>query len=286
MNARDSRGRSGECLPDNPAAGLRLRLDGVSQIYQAGTPFAAEALQDVTLTVEPGDRLAIAGPVGSGKSTLLSILSGVEPAAAGRVWHGEKEITRRHPPAPGSIGLAFQSPENCLFEKSVFDDVAFAPRRQGLSDEALRRRVDFALTTVGLEMETFGPRNPFSLSMGEQRRVALAGVLAMKPRALLLDEPTAHLDPATRRELIDRLRRLNEESGVTLVMVGHDMDELARFASRVVIIDGWAQSSRRRGECDPDRYGAPGKTQPRCSRNRGAMCSPVRGGRFTGGAGA
>jgi len=217
--------------------GLHLELDQVSLTYQSGTPFAHEALHEVSLTVEPGERLAIAGPVGSGKSTLLSILAGVEPLTSGGVRHDGREITAKQTPPPGSIGLAFQAPENCLFEKTVRDDVSFAPRTLGLSEQEVKSRTEDAMQVTGLDPSRFGKRNPFSLSSGEQRRAALAGVLAMKPKALLLDEPTAYLDPATRRELMARLVGLNRETGVTMVMVGHDMDELASFASRVIIID-------------------------------------------------
>lgn len=218
--------------------GSRLELDRVSLTYNAGTPFAAAALSEVSLDVAAGERLAIAGPVGSGKSTLLAVLAGVEPPDSGRVIHEGLEVTSRSQPPAGSIGLTFQSPENCLFDKTVLDDVAFSPRRQGLDEQEVNTRVTEALAATGMQLEQFGHRSPFSLSTGEQRRVALAGVLAMEPRALLLDEPTAHLDPASRRELIERLVTLNGKTGVTMVMVGHDMDELARFASRIVIIEG------------------------------------------------
>ncbi|MHB8792662.1 MAG: energy-coupling factor ABC transporter ATP-binding protein [Thermoleophilia bacterium] len=218
--------------------GSRLELDRVSLTYNAGTPFAAAALSEVSLDVAAGERLAIAGPVGSGKSTLLAVLAGVEAPDSGRVIHEGQEVTSRSQPPASSIGLTFQSPENCLFDKSVQDDVAFSPRRQGLDEQEVKTRVTEALAATGMQLEQFGHRSPFSLSTGEQRRVALAGVLAMEPRALLLDEPTAHLDPASRRELIERLVALNGKTGVTMVMVGHDMDELTRFASRIVIIEG------------------------------------------------
>lgn len=227
---------------------MRLELENVSMVYQSGTPFSARALEDVSLTVEPGERLAVAGPVGSGKSTLLAILAGVETPTSGRVIHDTREISRRQTPPPGSIGLAFQSPENCLFEKTVYSDVSFAPRRQGLDGLEVRRRVENALAAVGVDPASMSQRSPFSLSIGEQRRVALAGVLAMEPRALLLDEPTAYLDPAARRDLIRQLVELNEQTGVTMVMVGHDMDELARFAGRLVIIDGGRKVAEGRAE--------------------------------------
>ena len=227
---------AGDPEPKAPR-GLRLELDRVSFTYQAGTPFASPALQEISLTVEPGERLGIAGPVGSGKSTLLDAMAGIDAPASGRVLHDGREITSKNPALPGSIGLAFQSPENCLFEKTVFDDVAFSPRRQRLPAGEVRRRAEEALSAAGLDPGRFGPRSPFSLSAGEQRRAALAGVMAVAPRALLLDEPTAYLDPATRRELIGRLVELNRRTGVTMVIVGHDMQELAAFAERLVILD-------------------------------------------------
>lgn len=216
---------------------MRLKLDNVGLVYHQGTPFESFALDGVSLAVEPGERLGIIGPTGSGKSSLLGVLSGVLSPSSGRVMHDGKELTRKSPLVPGSIGLAFQSPENCLFEKTVYDDVAFAPRRLGLDEPALGERVTKALEAVGLDRTRMGPRSPFSLSAGEQRRVALAGVIASEPRALLLDEPTAYLDPATRADLIGRLVRMNEERGMTIVIVSHDMDEMAVFAERIIIIE-------------------------------------------------
>ena len=218
--------------------GLRLALERVSLTYQAGTPFAAPALRDISLTVEPGERLGIAGPVGSGKSTLLAVLAGVEEPGSGRVLHDGSPVTPKKPSPPGSVGLAFQSPENCLFARTVADDVAFSPKHQGLSGEGLAGRVNAAMSAAGLDPGQFGPRSPFTLSAGEQRRAALAGVMAAAPRALLLDEPTAYLDPASRRGLIERLVALNRDTGATMVVIGHDMQELAAFATRLVIVDG------------------------------------------------
>ncbi|MHB0867236.1 MAG: ATP-binding cassette domain-containing protein [Thermoleophilia bacterium] len=216
---------------------MRLQLKDVSLGYQRGTPFAVQALSGVSLQVEPGERLGIAGPVGSGKSSLLTVLAGLTAPDSGSVLHDGRVLGKKTHPLPGDLGLAFQSPEDCLFARTVFDDVAFAPRSLGLSPSDCRKRVESALAAVGLTGDSWHGRDPFSLSAGEQRRVALAGVLALKPRALLLDEPTASLDPATRDELMGHLLRLNEEQGTTIVIISHDMDEMAGFCQRLVIID-------------------------------------------------
>ncbi len=216
---------------------MRIELNDISLSFQPGTPFAVKALDGVSLAVRPGERLGIAGSTGSGKSTLLGVMAGILRPAAGRVLHDGQALSRKTRLRPGRIGLGLQSPENCLFEKTVFDDVAFAPRRMGLEGELLGRRVMWALGCVGLDAAAYASREPFSLSVGEQRRVALAGVIAPEPEVLLLDEPTAYLDPATRRDLLGRLLAMNGERGTTMVVVGHDMDELAVFAERLVIMD-------------------------------------------------
>lgn len=217
---------------------MRLQLNHINLGYQRGTPFAVQALADVSLQVETGERLGIVGPVGSGKSTLLAVLAGITAPDSGSVIHDGRVLGKKTHTRPGDLGLAFQSPENCLFGKTVFDDVAFAPRRLGLSAAACRQRVESALAAVGLADESWHGRNPFSLSSGEQRRVALAGVLALNPRVLLLDEPTASLDPATRDDLMGRLLCFNEEQGTTIVIISHDMDEMAGFCQRLLILDG------------------------------------------------
>jgi energy-coupling factor transporter ATP-binding protein EcfA2 len=216
---------------------VRLELRHADLSYQRGSPFESQALAGVSLTVEPGERLGIAGPVGSGKSSLLAVLAGIVEPDSGSVIHDGVVLGKKTPVTPGSLGLAFQSPENCLFGRTVHEDVSFAPRRMGADEMEVHHRVREALDAVGLEYAAMAGRSPFSLSAGEQRRVALAGVLAMRPRALLLDEPTANLDPASRRDLIDRLLALNAEKGTTVVMVGHDMDEMARLAGRLAIVD-------------------------------------------------
>lgn len=215
---------------------MRIELDSVGLTYQPGTTLETRALHGVDLTIEPGERLGICGPTGSGKSTLLGVMAGILKPTSGRVLHDGAVLSRRERPRTGSIGLGLQSPENCLFEKTVYEDIAFAPRRQGLYGEKLAERVTGAMKQVGIDPARYGGRSPFSLSTGEQRRVALAGVIAPAPEVLLLDEPTAYLDPASRTDLLRRLIDLNRERGTTLVIVGHDMDEMAVFAQRMAVI--------------------------------------------------
>lgn len=216
---------------------MRLELESFSAVYQQGTPFEVAALSGVSLVVDPGERVGIIGPVGSGKTTLLEALAGMLPPAAGSVSHDGRPLGRRQEPAPGAIGLAFQSPENSLFARTVFDDVAFGPRRLGLDYHEVERRVTASLEDVGLDPVDFGSRNPFGLSAGEQRRAALAGVLSLEPEALLLDEPTAYLDDAAALDISENLLALSRDRGITLVVAGHDTDEMARLAARVVVLD-------------------------------------------------
>jgi energy-coupling factor transport system ATP-binding protein len=215
---------------------LRLELKGVRLTYGGEPHVQTEALAGVSLRVEPGERLAIAGPIGSGKSTLLSVMAGITAPDAGEVLHDGVRIGPKRPPRRGSIGLAFQSPEDCLFAGTVLDDVAFGLRHAGLSEAEVKARAARALRSMGLDDARFGSRNPFSLSAGEKRRAALAGVTVLEPELLLLDEPAAFLDPASRADLAARLIALNEEHGMTLVVVSHDMEEISRLAQRIVIM--------------------------------------------------
>jgi energy-coupling factor transport system ATP-binding protein len=216
---------------------MRVELRQVGLCYQQRTPFETEALVDVSLKVDPGERVGITGPVGSGKSTLLEVLAGLRQPTTGQVVYDGCVFKSKAGPPQGRIGIAFQFPENCLFDKTVIADVCFGPKSMGLDKETCRCRAEAALAAMGLDPVLFANLSPFSLSMGQQRRVALAGVLALEPEVLLLDEPTAFLDAGSRRDLIERLVVMNEATGMTIVVVGHDMDEMACFANRLVIID-------------------------------------------------
>ncbi|MDQ3376908.1 MAG: ATP-binding cassette domain-containing protein [Actinomycetota bacterium] len=215
---------------------MRIELEGVRHVYSPGTPFAVEALKDVSLGVEAGEVLGVIGGTGSGKSTLVQHLNLLLAPTAGRVLvDGEDARSVDRADLRRRVGLVFQSPEQALFAPTVEEDVAFAPQRLGLGEEEVRRRVRETLELLGAWH--LATRSPFALSGGEKRRVAIAGVLAMGPEVLVLDEPTAGLDPHARSELIDLVVRL-KASGMTVVFVSHDLDEVAEVADRVCVLEG------------------------------------------------
>lgn len=196
------------------------------------------ALNDVSFSIEDGEFLAIAGHTGSGKSTLILHLNGVINPTHGRVlWNGQdltnKKIANQ---ARGDIGIVFQYPEHQLFAASVYEDVAFGPRNLGLASDEVEERVKEGLELVELDYESLKDRSPFELSGGQQRRVAFAGVLAMRPTTLVLDEPVAGLDPASRNDFLNLIDKLHEQ-GITLVMVSHNMNDIARLADRMIVLN-------------------------------------------------
>ena len=215
---------------------MRIVLEEVGHVYGGGTPFAVEALKGVSLSVEPGEVLGVIGGTGSGKSTLVGHLNLLLLPTAGRVLvDGKDALSLERSELRRRVGLVFQSPEQALFAPTVEEDVAFAPRRLGLDEEEVRERVRGTLGLLGAGH--LAARPPFGLSGGEKRRVAIAGVLAMAPEVLVLDEPTAGLDPHARSELVALVGRL-KASGMTVVFVSHDLDEVAEVADRVCVLDG------------------------------------------------
>ena len=203
------------------------------------SPFAATALEDVSLTIEDGELIGLLGHTGSGKTTLVQHLNGLlKPTSGKGVVDGlditEKDVSllevRRR------VGLVFQYPEYQLFEETVAKDVAFGPKNLGLSEQEVDQRVRFALREVGLAYDEIAQRSPFELSGGQMRRVAIAGVLAMRPGTLILDEPTAGLDPAGRRSILGMIRELHAAGGLTVVMVSHNMDDISSLATRLVVM--------------------------------------------------
>lgn len=218
---------------------MQIELEEVGFVYQPGTALAVEALRDVNLVIDQTDFAGIVGPTGSGKSTLVQHLNGLLAPTSGRVLVDGVQLGRTAArPLRAHVGLVFQFPENQFFEATVREDVAFGPRNVGCSTAETKERVADALKMVGLNPDAFGPRNPFELSGGEKRRVAIAGILAMRPRILVLDEPTAGLDPVGRRDLMRSLRDLHYRGGIGVVIVTHALDEIAELAERLVVLRG------------------------------------------------
>lgn len=247
-------------------------LRDVQHTYLEHTPLTAVALRGAELTVYQGEMAALVGPSGAGKSTLLHFLNGLlRPTATGHVIvfgqdtgdpRGDMIALRRR------VGLVFQYPHQQLFERYAGDDVAYGPRQQGLSGEQVRETVRWAMETVGLDFAAFVDRQTFSLSGGEMRRLALAGVLAMRPELLVLDEATAGLDPRGRRDVHHLLRHLRDEEGITILLVSNDMDEVAALADRVTVLHGGrtvAQGLTREVLADRERLLAYGLTGPAAS---------------------
>ena len=217
-----------------------IRVENLTHTYSAGTPFERSAVNGMNIEVMPGEFLGIIGHTGSGKSTLIQHLNGLLKPTSGRVlldgvdiWENPKEIRK----VRFQVGLVFQYPEYQLFEETVYKDIAFGPGNMGLGKEEIDRRVRQAAAFVGLSEELLD-KSPFELSGGQKRRVAIAGVIAMEPRVLILDEPTAGLDPAGREKILSQIRAYHEEKGTTVILVSHSMEEIAQNVDRIVVLKG------------------------------------------------
>ena len=218
---------------------MPIQVEHLTHTYMTDSPFAATALEDVSLTIEDGELIGLLGHTGSGKTTLVQHLNGLLKPTSGRVVVDGLDITEKGVSlleVRRRVGLVFQYPEYQLFEETVAKDVAFGPRNLGLSEQEVDERVRYALQEVGLVYEEIAERSPFELSGGQMRRVAIAGVLAMRPKTLILDEPTAGLDPAGRRSILGMIRELHAAGGLTVVMVSHNMDDISSLATRLVVM--------------------------------------------------
>lgn len=218
---------------------MQLELKNVSYTYGKGTVFEVNALSNIDLMIEEGQFIGVIGHTGSGKSTLIQHFNALMQPTEGKVlfegediW-GEKYDRRA---LRSKVGLVFQYPEHQLFEADVLSDVAFGPKNQGLSKEEAEARAREALTQVGFPEKFYG-HSPFELSGGQKRRVAIAGVLAMNPKVLILDEPTAGLDPKGRDEILDQISYLHEKRGITIILVSHSMEDVARYADRLIVVN-------------------------------------------------
>ena len=216
-----------------------ITLEKVNYIYNPGTVNARQALRNVTLTIREGEFIALAGSTGSGKSTLVQILNGLKVPTSGTVSYDgcviandRKELQKIR----CRIGVVFQYPEYQLFDETVLKDVSYGPKNKGMSEQEALEKAKIALQQVGLPEETY-EKSPFDLSGGEKRRAAIAGILAMEPEVLILDEPTAGLDPLGKEEILDLVRRYQENNHSTVIMVTHNMDEAAEYASRIIVME-------------------------------------------------
>ena len=220
---------------------MSIKIENLTHVYMPKTPFEKKALDNVNLTIEDGEFLALIGHTGSGKSTLIQHLNGLLEPSSGRILVDEVDITSKEVKLTDirkKIGLVFQYPEYQLFEETIEKDVAFGPNNLGLSAEEVSNRVKKSMEMVGLDYETYKDVSPFDLSGGQKRRVAIAGVIAMEPKVLILDEPTAGLDPKGRDDILEQIKILHEKYKMTIVLVSHSMEDVGKLAERIVVMNG------------------------------------------------
>ena len=219
---------------------MSVKVENLTHIYNEGLPHESVAVQDVSFSIEDGQIAGIIGHTGSGKSTLVQHLNGLIRPKTGSIYIDEQNICDGNTvmrEIRKKVGLVFQYPEYQLFEETVFKDVAFGPKNIGLADEELEDRVREAIELVGLDYEQIKDKSPFDLSGGQKRRVAIAGVIAMKPKVLILDEPTAGLDPKAHRDVLDMIIRVHEHEDNITVMVSHNMEDIASMCDKVIVMD-------------------------------------------------
>ena len=216
-----------------------LKTEHLTYSYSTGTPFEVTAIEDINIEIEPGELVAVIGHTGSGKSTLIQHFNGLLKPQSGKVYVDGQDIWESKKTLRASrfaVGLCFQYPEYQLFEETVYKDIAFGPKNMKLSEEEIDRRVRDAARYIGVTDDML-EKSPFDLSGGEKRRVAIAGVMAMEPKILILDEPTAGLDPRGRDTILGLIRNYREETGRTVMIVSHSMDDVAEIASKVLVIN-------------------------------------------------
>ncbi len=219
---------------------MSIELKDLTYTYMPGTPFEAKAVDDISLKIEDGEFVGVIGHTGSGKTTLIGLIAGLLKPTSGRVLIDGADIAVKsfdRKALRRSIGVVFQYPEHQLFEETVYKDIAFGPKKTGVPEEEIEQRVKHAMELMELDFEGVKALSPFELSGGQKRRVAIAGVLAIRPKVLILDEPVAGLDPKGRTHLMNLITHLNAE-GVTILMITHSMDDLAEYAHRVVVLNG------------------------------------------------
>ncbi|MBE7018752.1 MAG: energy-coupling factor transporter ATPase [Ruminococcaceae bacterium] len=218
---------------------MKLKVENLSYIYSPDTPHEKHALKDISFSVESGEFIGLIGHSGSGKSTLVQQLNGLEKPTSGTITVGDRVITGKNADTKGlcfEVGLVFQYPEQQLFAETIYQDIAFGPSNMGLSQKEIDMRVRTAMELVGLPL-SMAEKSPFAVSGGQKRRVAIAGVLAMEPGILILDEPTAGLDPKGRDEILDSIRKIHKHMGMTVILVSHSMEDVAKYCDRLFVLN-------------------------------------------------
>ena len=219
---------------------MKIEIQNLTHTYGAGTPFVKNALDDVSITIEDHDFIGLIGHTGSGKSTLVQHLNGILKPTSGKILLDGRDMWDKSTNIRDvrfKIGLVFQYPEHQLFEETVYRDIAFGPTNMGLSEEEIRERVLSAMEFVGLEQDIL-EKSPFDLSGGQKRRVAIAGVIAMRPEVLVLDEPTAGLDPKARDDLLKQIKKYYKENRSTVIIVSHSMEDMAKTVDKIIVVKG------------------------------------------------
>ena len=219
---------------------MSIKIENLTHIYSPNGPFEKKALDNVNIEINDGDFVAIIGHTGSGKSTLIQHMNGLEKATSGKIFIDDIDITAKDVKLIDirkKVGLVFQYSEYQLFEETIEKDIAFGPTNLKLSEEEIKNRVKKAMEMVGLDYEIYKDKSPFDLSGGQKRRVAIAGVIAMEPKVLILDEPTAGLDPKGRDDILGQIRQLHDKYGMTIVLVSHSMEDVAKLAEKVIVMN-------------------------------------------------
>ena len=218
---------------------MSIIIENLTHVYMKGTPFEKKAINNANITIKDGEFVALIGHTGSGKSTLIQHLNGLLKPESGKIIIDGVDITQKKVKLNAirkKVGLVFQYPEYQLFEETVEKDIAFGPKNLGLSDDDINKRVRRAMNIVGLDYEKFKDASPFEISGGQKRRVAIAGVVAMEPKILVLDEPTAGLDPKGRDDIFNKIKSLHKEYNMTIILVSHSMEDVANLAERIIVM--------------------------------------------------
>ena len=219
---------------------MSIKIENLTYVYMPKTPFEKKALDNVSLEIEDGEFLAVIGHTGSGKSTLIQHLNGLLKPASGKIYVDGTDITDKDTKLVDirkKVGLVFQYPEYQLFEETIAKDIAYGPTNLGLNEDEILKRVKKSMEMVGLDYDEYKDISPFELSGGQKRRVAIAGVIAMEPNVLILDEPTAGLDPAGRDDILEQIKFLHEKYNMTIILVSHSMEDVGKLAEKIIVMN-------------------------------------------------